>query len=157
MDATEGTMPRVSLINTALAGDVSSIGRLISAGAMVNERDKEGYTLLHLIAMGNRVPNAYQVTLELERYGRHGIDHAAVVAGKTARHLAEDTLRRSELHESTRFELERIKAYLISPHLPLGYEYIFPCMDPRYCHRCGSLKCSCVGYDGPNFPGTFKS
>ena len=100
MDAAEAaTYPRISVIATALAGDVESIGRFISAGAMVNERDDQGRTLLHLIVMGDRVPNAYRVALELVRHGgREGVDWNAVTDdGITARQLAEQTCRRDDL------------------------------------------------------------
>ena len=76
------THSRISLIDTAISGNVNFIGRLISDGAIVNERDEHGRTLLHLIAMTEHVPNAYRVALELVRYGgRAGVDWEAVEDG----------------------------------------------------------------------------
>ena len=158
MDAEDAaTHPRISLIDTALAGDVESIGRLISAGAMANECDEAGRTLLHLIAMGDRVPNAYRVALELVRHGgRKGVDWNAVTdEGMTARQLAEQTWLRDDLAEEARRELELICELLRERQLPPGISYIFPCMDPRFCARCELLSCTCPENDVPGMPGSF--
>lgn len=74
-EATEddiSSLPLTSLIRAGLRGDIVSIGDLIYRGAMVNERDRDGRTLLHLIALG-LVPNGYRVALELLRNGGWGI------------------------------------------------------------------------------------
>ena len=121
MDVEEAaTHPRISLIDTALAGDVESIGRLISAGAMANECDEAGRTLLHLIAMGDRVPNAYRVALELVRHGgRKGLDWDAVTdEGMTARQIAQQTWKRDDLADEVRRELELICELLRKRRLP---------------------------------------
>lgn len=149
--------PRISLIDTCLTGDIGSIGPLVAAGAMVNERDEEGRTLLHLIAMGKHIPNAYSVALELERHGGYGIDRHAMFAGKTAIDTAKATLQRGDLDEDIREDMEKFLAYLEDPRLPAGEQYVFPCMDPNFCNRCHSLRCTCIGYDVPNIPGTFRS
>ena len=158
LDAEEAaTHPRISLIDTALAGDVESIGPLISAGAMVNERDEAGRTLLHLIAMGDRVPNAYRVALELVKHGgRKGVDwNAATDEGMTARQLAKQTWLRDDLADEARRELESIRELLRERRLPLGMSYVFPCMDPRFCAECESLSCTCPENDVPGMPGSF--
>lgn len=67
-----------SLIRSGLQGDIDTIGGLIRRGAMVNERDQKGRTLLHLVALGH-VPNGYQVALELVRHGGWGLDWDAWV------------------------------------------------------------------------------
>ena len=158
MDAEEAdAYPRISLIDTALAGDVESIGQLISAGAMVNECDDQGRTLLHLIAMGDRVPNAYRVALELVRHGgRKGVHWKAVTdEGMTALQLAEQACRRDDLADEARRETELIRELLRERQLPPGISYVFPCMDPRFCTRCESLSCTCPENDVPGMPGSF--
>ena len=150
--------PRTSLIDTALAGDLASLGRLISAGAMVNERDEAGRTLLHLIAMGDRVPNGYQAAMELERHGGNGIDYDATFEGKTALEIAQSTLQRRAYSLSTHAEMRQIIEYLQSPRLADGQDYLFPCMDPRWCNDSGSLRCTCPELEDdvvPDMPGAF--
>ena len=149
------THPRLSLIDVGLAGDVAQIGALIAAGAMINERDDKGRTLLHLIAMGDRVPNGYRVVVELERHGGYGIDHNALFHGKTALDIADRTLRRTRLTEMEREEMEQIIDYLESRWLPAGEAYVFPCMDRNFCRDCGSLGCICPENDVPGMPGSF--
>ena len=151
--------PRISLIDVCLAGDITSIGPLISAGVMVNERDQYGRTLLHLAAMGDRVSNSYRVVLELEKHGGFGIDFDATFDGKTALTIGQETLLRDDLDKNVRDEIVKIVSYLEDPdpRLPAGEQYVFPCMDPRFCDRCHSLRCTCIGYDVPNIPGTFRS
>ena len=146
---------RISLIDTALAGDAELLGQLISAGAMVNERDEYGQTLLHLAAMGNRVPNAYRVALELVRHGgRIGVDWDAVTAeGMTARQLARQACKRKDLDDCVRKALEGIRELLRKRRLPPGESYIFPCMDSNFCRRCGSLPCVCPKNDVRGMPG----
>ena len=157
MDAAEAaTHPRISLIDTALAGDVESIGPLISAGAMVNERDEAGLTLLHLIAMGDSVPNAYHVTLELLRHGGWaGVDWDAVTEeGMTARQLAKLAWKREDLDDGICEELARIRGLLRKRCLPPGESYVFPCMDPKFCHECGTLPCTYPENDVRGMPGS---
>ena len=147
---------RISLISTALAGDPDRIGPLISAGAMVNERDEHGWTLLHLIAAGDRVPNGYQLALELVRHGgRRGVDWDAVTdEGMTARQLADKAWQREDLDERARGEMKLIRELLRRRRLPLGQGYVFPCMDPIFCRRCELLKCTCPENDVRGMPGS---
>lgn len=157
-DAEEAaTHPRISLIDTSVAGDVASIGSLISAGAMVNERDDEGRTLLHLIAMGDRVPHGYRVALELVRHGGHeGVDWDAETSDdQTALEIAEETLEREDLDDSAWRELEQICELLETRCLPPGESYVFPCMNPDFCRKCESLRCTCIENDVPGMPGSF--
>ena len=72
---------------------------------MVNERDEHGWTLLHLIAAGDRVPNGYQLALELVRHGgRRGVDWDAVTdEGMTARQLADKAWQREDLDERAHY------------------------------------------------------
>lgn len=163
MDAEEATMhPRISLIDTGLAGDVESIGRLISAGAMVNERDEEGRTLLHHLAIHDPFPNREKVMLELIRHsGYWGIDWDAESdsdAGRTALDIAAETLEMEDLDVSIHAEVTLVQAVLCNRYglLPDGMEYIFPCMDPRYCLECCSLLCTCPENDVPGMPGSFS-
>ena len=155
-EAEAATHPRISLIATALAGDIDSIGRLISAGVMVNERDEHGRTLLHLVAMGDRVPNAYRVALELVRHGgRAGVDWDAVTAeGMTADRLAENASRHEDFGDDVHAELNRIRELLRARRLPLGESYIFPCMDPHFCEDCELLPCACPENDVRGMPGS---
>lgn len=158
MNAEEAAMhPCISLIDTAVAGDVESLGRLISQGAVVNERDEEGRTLLHLVAMGDRVPDAYRVALELVRHGGlQGVDWDAETAdGRTALEIADQALKRDDLDEDTRMELEQIHELLEWRELPPGESYVFPCMDPSFCWECESLQCTCIENDVPGMPGSF--
>ena len=147
---------RVSLIETVILGGVESIGALISAGAMVNERDEAGHTLLHLIAMGDRVANGYQVALELLRHGGpRGIDWDAVTNdGKTALVIAEENLQ-NDLGDDMRTEMTAIAEFLRYRHLPFGEQYVFPCMGPSYCQDCGSSRCSSPENDVPGMPGSY--
>lgn len=45
-------LPSTSLIRAGLRGDLDAIDDLIQRGAMVNERDRDSRTLLHLVASG---------------------------------------------------------------------------------------------------------
>ena len=148
--------PCVSLIDTALAGDIKLIGRLISAGAMVNERDEHGRTLLHLVAMGGRVPNGYCVALELVRHGgRRGVDWDAVADdGRTAAQLTDTALKREDLDDSARIELGKLRELLRQRRLPPGESYVFPCMDPDFCEECKLLPCVCPENDVRGMPGS---
>ena len=82
----------MSLLEIGLKGDARAIGTLVDKGAMVNERDDAGRTLLHLVAMG-KVPNGFTVATELVRHGGHSVDWDAVTAdGQTAEDIAMKTL-----------------------------------------------------------------
>ena len=160
MDAKEtATLPRISLIDTALAGDVESIGRLISTGAMVNERDDAGRTLFHHLALHNPIPNREWVMLQLVRHsGYRGIDWEATTDdGQTASDLAAETLAMEDLDPGIRKEVTQVQWVLRTRYfvLPYGMTYIFPCMDPRYCRRCKCLPCQCPENDVPGMPGSF--
>ena len=157
MDAEEAaTYPRISLIDTALAGNIDSIQELIAAGAMVNERDEAGRTLLHLIAMGDRVPHGYRVALELVRNGgQRGIDWDALTDnGMTARQLAKKAWQRDDLDGSMRAELAWIRGLLKKRCLPPGTSYVYPCMHPDFCHDCSTLPCTCPENDVRGMPGS---
>lgn len=159
-----------SLVNIGLQGNTNAIGTLISAGAMVNERDEAGRTLLHLVAMGV-VPNGYAVAIEVVRHGGYGVDWDALTADRyTAEDLAKQTLeylsvietkKRTFLnrklrkvlparfhgkpparHKITYQEATEILALLQRRALPQGIRYIYPCMDPNYCGKCSSLSCA---------------
>ena len=161
LDAEEAaTYPRVSLIDTALAGDVGLIGRLISAGAMVNERDEDGRTLLHHLALHHPIPNREQIMLELVRHsGYWGIDWEVKTAGgRTASDLAAETLAMEDLDFRIREEVTQVQWVLQTRYfvLPDGMDYMFPCMDPRYCSECESLPCQCPENDVPGMPGSFS-
>lgn len=161
MDADEAAAhPSISLIDTALAGDVQSIGPLISAGAMVNERDGEGRTLLHHLAYHDTIPNREQIMLELLQHsGYRGIDWEATTAdGQTPLDIAAETLAIEGLDMRIRAEVAYVQGVLQirCGVLPDGMDYIFPCMDPRYCRRCVSLPCQCPENDVPGMPGSFS-
>ena len=159
MDEEEASLhPRVSLIDAGLVGDVGRIGQLISAGAMVNERDAEGRTLLHLIALGNRIPNAYLIALELVRHGgMRGVDWGARVPGLglTAQELIKQTLQRGDLDMGVRRDTEQVRSLIENERLPAGQNYMFACMDPNFCRNCGLLRCICPENDVPGMPGSF--
>ena len=123
---------------------------------MVNERDEHGRTLLHLIAMGDRVPNAYDVALELVRHGgRAGIDWDAVTEeGAKAEQLVETALLRDDLGDGVRQELKCIRELLSTRRLPPGENYIFPCMNPGFCMVCELLPCVCPENDVRGMPGS---
>lgn len=72
------SLPPTSLIRAGSWGNTKAIGDLIHRGAMVNERDCEGRTLLHLVALG-KVPNGYRIALELVRHGGWGVHWNALV------------------------------------------------------------------------------
>lgn len=149
------TIP-TSLIQAGSRGDVKAIGDLIRAGAMVNEVDEHGRTLLHLLAMGGHIPGGYQVALELVRHGGYGVHWDAVTSeGKTALELTEERLVSEDMSDAAREEAEAIFDLLHDRCLPLGEEYIFPCMDPDYCKYCSSNPCWCGQQDVPGMPGTF--
>lgn len=73
-DAEDWSLP----ILAGTQGDIDVIGTLINRGAMVNKRDHEGRTLLHLVASG-KVPNGYRIALELIRHGGWAVDWDALV------------------------------------------------------------------------------
>lgn len=93
-------LPSTSLIRAGLEGEISAIGDLIRRGAMVNERDPEDRTLLHLIAIGE-VPNGYRIALELVRHGGWGVHWDALICDEdgdwTALQIAESRLHRHDL------------------------------------------------------------
>lgn len=137
-----------SLVQAGLRGDCEAVGQLISRGAMVNEGDDDGHTLLHLVAMG-RAQDGYKVALELVRYGGYSVDwEAQTPAGDTAITLARERLARADCEEA-----RDILCLLEAHRLPLGERYIFPCMDPDYCRRCSSIECTCAGF---SMPGGFE-
>lgn len=90
----------VSLIQAGLRGEIARIGELINAGAMIHERDEVGRTLLHLIAMGDVVPEAYKVATELVRHGGFGLDWDVVV-GVMCRQVSDEDESDSESKEGT--------------------------------------------------------
>lgn len=148
--------PRISLIEAGLTGHIASIGRLVSAGAMINERDDEGRTLLHLAAVGSRIPRAYDTAKEVVRHGGYGVDwDAKTVEGRTALEIAEEMLKRRDLDGDTRREVGRVRELLKARRLPPGESYVFPCMDPDFCRKCESLRCTCIENDVPGMPGAF--
>lgn len=155
-------LPPTSLIRAGIQGRIQLIGDLISRGAMVNERDQLGRTLLHLAALG-QVPNGYRVVLELVRHGGWGVDwDALVVKGEpqnnnqtgpesgvrrhrgakvTALEIAQARLNKDQLTEQEREELQKIRDVLEARRLPAGEKYLWPCMDPDFYkpQRAGSL------------------
>lgn len=130
----EGAEPlesSTSLIDAGLRGDCAAIGHLIRLGAMVNERDHDGCSLLHLVAKG-QVRNAYNVAVEVMRYGGYGVDWEAQDAtGETAVALARGWVDRGQSEEA-----RKVLLLLENRRLPPGEHYVFPCMDPDYCQRC---------------------
>lgn len=140
--------PSPSLVSAGLRGDREAIGALIRRGAMVNERDDAGHTLLHLVAMG-RVEDGYKVALEVVRHGGYGVDWRALTPkGKTAGQLARKRLQQEECEEAQKI-VDLLKAH----RLPHGERYVFPSMDPDYCRRCSSIE-NCICSDVP-MPGAF--
>lgn len=147
--------PLTPLLRAALRGDIDGIGDLIHQGAMVNERDCEDRTLLHLIALG-MVPHGYRVALELVRHGGWGVDWDAVAGesqlecgseetkvnsdeawdgegvGCTPLQIAESCLKHKALTEQGREELEKVRDLLKARRLPPDEEYLWPCMDPDF-------------------------
>lgn len=137
-----------SLVSAGLRGDREAIGELIRLGAMVNERDDDGNTLLHLIAVGE-VVDGYEVALEVVRHGGYGVDWEARTSdGQTALDLARETLKRQECEET-----KKIMDLLEARRLPPGERYVFPCMDLEYCRQCSSIE-DCICSDVP-MPGAF--
>lgn len=135
-----------SLIVAGLDRNISAIGELIRLGAMVNERDATGRTLLHLAAMG-LVPDGYRIALEVVRHGGYGVNWAALTDdGRTAEELAEDTVRLLKQSDTStdnaRAEAAKILELIRSRCLPDGEAYIYPCMHPNYCRRCCSHPCT---------------
>ena len=152
IDGDEDTSHPMSLVAAGLRGDLDAIGELIRLGAMVNERDDGGYTLLHLVGMG-KVQNGYKVALEVVRHGGYGVDwDAGTPEGETALELTQQRLAREDINEDEWEEAERVVHLLTDRELPRGEYYIFPCMDPIYCWRCSSLECVCAGV---HIPGAF--
>lgn len=128
-------LPPTSLIRAGLKGDLHAIGDLIQRGAMVNERDADGRTLLHLIALG-QASDGYRVALELARHGGWGVDWLALLydktGGWTALQVAEGRLRSAWLSNEERDELRNVRDLLQGRRLPPGEEYLWPCMDPDF-------------------------
>ena len=159
MSAEEAAVrPRASLIDAGLSGEVDPIGALIAAGTMVNERDEAGRTLLHLVAMGDRVRNTYEIAMEVVRHGGYGVDWDAKMGnGRTALDVVEETVhQRNICNNFDRYrELGKILELLKARRLPPGERYVFPCMDPDFCYKCESLGCICVENDVPGMPGSF--
>lgn len=144
----QGDMPAhqsTSLVGAGIRGDVDAIGELIRLGAMVNERDGSGNTVLHLAAMG-RVQDGFKVALEVARHGGYGVDwDARTVDGLTALELMEKRMRQTSEPDD---EAERLWRLLWYRELPSGERYVYPCMDPNYCPRCSSLDCTCIPMPG---------
>ena len=90
--------------------------------------------------MGDRVPHAYRVALELERFGGYGVDHDATFEWKPTPFIAEETLQRVDLDEDMLKDVEQIRLYLERRWLPAGEAYDLPCMDSGF---CDDLNCSC--------------
>lgn len=137
-----------SLVNAGIRGDREAVRELISLGAMVNERDDDGYTLLHLVAMG-RARDGYKVALELVHHGGYGIDwDAQTVQGDTPL-----TLAKSRLEQYNCNEARNVLHLFEDRRLPLGERYLFPCVDPAYCRQCSSMECICAEF---SMPGSFQ-
>lgn len=126
--------PPTSLICAGLCGDLEAIGDLIRRDAMVNERDEEGRTLLHLVTLG-RVPDGYRVALELVRHGGWGVDwDAKADDGQTALDMVWQRLQ-GALSVEVREEAGKVRELLRARRLPLGEEYLWPCMDLDFYRR----------------------
>lgn len=148
--------PIPSLIQAGLAGDAQAIGEFILAGAMVNERDEDGCTLLHLFSIDDRIPNRWQVALELVRHGGYSVDWNSVTPdGKTALQLAQERLLAVDLNNVERKLSARIARLVRLHRLPADEAYIYPSMDPDYCRHCSSLRCCCVDDTNLSIPGGF--
>lgn len=87
--------------------------------------------------------------------GPWSLNRTLATLGKTALEIADETRQRDDLDENVRVEMEKIVTYLEDPWLPVGEEYVFPCMDPDYCNVCCSLRCTCPENDVPGMPGSF--
>lgn len=147
-------LPPTSLVRAGLRGDIDAIGDLISQRAMVNERDSDGRTLLHLVALG-KVPNGYRVALELVRHGGWGVDWDASAGvnrreyrskgqedvewdgegvGCTPLEIAGLRLKHESdrLTDKERTELENVRDLLKARRLPPDEAYLWPCMDPDF-------------------------
>ena len=127
---------------------------------MVNERDEDGHALLHYLALHDPIPYREHIMLELVRHsGYWGIDWEARTAeGRTASDLAAETLAMENLDSRIREEVMEVQWVLQTRYflLPDGMNYVFPCMDPRYCDECGSHPCQCPENDVPGMPGSFS-
>ena len=144
-----------SLIKAGLAGNIQAIWHLINAGAMVNERDEKGRTLLHLITMGV-VPYGYLMALELVRYGGYGVDWGALtVDGETAQELAQETLNGLDVKDDDWDEATKILCLLEDRCLPDDEDYIYPCMHAEYCEECSALSCTGHCSNTLRMPGAF--
>lgn len=145
-----------SLIRAGLHGDVEAIGDMIRAGAMVNEVDEDGLTLLHLVAFGRCALNGYRVAVELVRHGGYGVHwDATTVEGKTALDLVAERIVNDDLDPESRKEADNMLSLLTTHRLPPGESYIFPCMDPEYCKHCSLNPCGCGKRDFPDLPGSY--
>ena len=144
-----------SLIKAGLAGNIQAIGHLITAGAMVNERDEDDRSLLHLVAMG-LVPDSYSVALELVRYGGYGVDWDAMTKeGLTAEQLVHRTLSSLALDDKRREEASNVLSLLQQRALPEGVDYIYPCIHPDYCRECSIRPCTGYCSNTLRMPGAF--
>lgn len=127
-------LPSTSLIRAALNGNIDAVGDLIQRGAMVNERDYGGRTVLHLVALG-RVPEGYLISLELVRYGGWGLNWDALTGDDgncTALKIAQTRIEQEQLSQEEREELQKVRDLLKTKRLPPGEEYLWPCMDPDF-------------------------
>lgn len=149
--------PATSLIAAGLRGDYEAIGKLIREDAAVNELDEFGWTLLHLVAVGGRIPNAYKVALEVVRHGGYGIDwEARTPGGDTVLDLARERAARENSSAEERTGAEDILRLVTERRLPPGEKYVFPCMDPDYCWECSTDLCNCREEDEIRMPGSFR-
>ena len=67
-----------SLIQAGLAGNIKAIEILIPLGAMIDERNEAGRTLLRLVTMV--AVNGFSIAIEVVPYGGYGVDWVAVTA-----------------------------------------------------------------------------
>lgn len=127
-------LPSISLGRAVLKGEIDAVGELSQRGAMVNERDHGGRTILHLVALG-RVPKGYLVALELVRYGGWGVNWDALTgdgSNCTPLQIAETRIEQEHLSQEEREELEKVRDLLKAKRLPPGEEYLWPCMEPDF-------------------------
>lgn len=124
-------LPSTSLIRAELKGDFDAIDDLIQRGAMVNERDRDGRTLLHLVALG-QVPDGYRVALELVGNGGWSVHWDATMHDGDRELTPLDIAESEGLNGEQRVELETIRDLLTARRLPPGAEYLWPCMDPDF-------------------------
>ena len=97
---------------------------------------------------------------ELVRHGGYrGIDWDAETSdGQTAEDLAAETLAMQDLDPRTQKDIMDLQWVLQHRYFVLSddMDYVFPCMDPRYCFRCKFLPCQCPENDVPGMPGSFS-